>query len=550
MTRRFAACVAAALALAAPASAGASTVFTLSGHGWGHGIGMSQYGALGYAEHGWGYRQIMGHYFTGTHVAPLGRSATERVLLSSGANVDFGASGRIALRDAAGTRMTLAAGSYRLQEGGRAGHLQLVAKAGGAVTKGLAAPVSLSPGSQPLRLDDSAGIGFAGDHWHGSFRVVESGSSLWCVNVVGIEKYVRGVVPSEMPASWPLPALKAQAVAARSYAVATRNPSGAFDAYADTRSQVYGPIEHEASASNAAVAATARRVVWYRGAVATTFFSSSSGGRTSSEQAAWDTTAGQPYLVPVIDRYDSANGANPYHTWPLATYTGSGLARALGLSGSVTALATTVDRKSQRVLKLGVTTSGGSATLDGVQVQGRLGLRSVWFRLVQRTLTAPSTAVAGSGDHPLRPGVARARARPALAPHRRRRPVGRGDEPEGACRRQLLAPADADGGSRLPAAHGRQGGVAAGVRQGPAGAHARGRERALPRRHVPRARGRGARPVPADGRRMGEGVGLVGRQARERRLLDAARDRHMACPLRGRRHPPARPLGRPSPSRR
>jgi SpoIID/LytB domain protein len=396
MTRRLAACVAAALALAAPASAGASTVFTLSGHGWGHGIGMSQYGALGYAEHGWGYRQIMGHYFTGTHVGPLGHTATERVLLSSGASVDFGASGRIALRDAAGTRMTLAAGSYRLQEGGRAGHLQLVAKAGGAVTKGLAAPVSLSPGSQPLRLDDSAGIGFAGDHWHGSFRVVESGSSLWCVNVVGVEKYLRGVVPSEMPASWPLPALKAQAVAARSYAIATRNPSGAFDAYADTRSQVYGPIEHEAPASNGAVAATAGRVVWYRGTVATTFFSSSSGGRTSSEQAAWDTTAGQPYLVPVIDRYDSANGANPYHTWPRATYTGSGLARALGLSGSVTALTTTVDPKSRRVLKLGVTTSAGSATLDGVQVQGRLGLRSVWFRFVQRTLTAPSATVAGT----------------------------------------------------------------------------------------------------------------------------------------------------------
>src|SRR5579885_2213902 len=99
MTRRFAACVAAALALVAPASAGASTVFTLTGHGWGHGIGMSQYGALGYAEHGWGYRQMMDHYFTGTHVAPLGGAPTERVLLSAGANVDFGASSGMTLRD-------------------------------------------------------------------------------------------------------------------------------------------------------------------------------------------------------------------------------------------------------------------------------------------------------------------------------------------------------------------------------------------------------------------------------------------------------------------
>jgi stage II sporulation protein D len=397
MTRRVAACVAAALALVAPASAGASTVFTLTGHGWGHGIGMSQYGALGYAEHGWGYVQIMDHYFTGTHVASLGHSATERVLLSAGANTDFGASSRMTLRDSGGTRKTLAAGSYRLQEGGTSGHLQLVAKSSGAVTKALVAPVTISPGSQPLRLDDSAGIGFSGDHWHGSFRVVESGSSLLCVDAVGMEKYLRGVVPSEMPASWPLPALKAQAVAARSYAVATRNPSGDFDAYADTRSQVYGPIEHEASASTAAVADTAHLVVWYHGTVATTFFSSSSGGRTSSEQAAWDTSSGQPYLVPVNDQYDSANGANPYHTWPLKTYTASGLASALGVSGSVTGLTATVDAPSHRVLSLGVTASGGSATLDGVQVQGRLGLRSTWFRFAQRTITAPSTAVARAG---------------------------------------------------------------------------------------------------------------------------------------------------------
>jgi len=198
------------------------------------------------------------------------------------------------MRDGSGAKTALAEGTYHLQPGGAAGHLQLVSKSG-AVTKGLVAPVLISPRSQPLKLNDSAGIGFAGDHWHGSFRVIESGSSLLCVNVVGMEKYLRGVVPSEMPASWMLPALKAQAVAARSYAFATRNPAGDFDAYADTRSQVYGPIEHEAAASTAAVVDTAHLVVWYRRTVATTFFSSSSGGRTASEQAAWGTTFGEPY---------------------------------------------------------------------------------------------------------------------------------------------------------------------------------------------------------------------------------------------------------------
>jgi stage II sporulation protein D len=395
MTRRFAALTAAAAALLLPASAHASTVFTLTGHGWGHGIGLSQYGALGYAEHGFGYTQILGHYFTRTHVGPLHASVTERVLLSSGPAVHFGASAGMTLKDAAGTKKTLAAGLYHLQRGGAAGHLQLVSRATGGVTKGLVAPVTIGPRSQPLQLNDSAGIGFAGDHWHGSFRVLISGSTLLCVDVVGVEKYLRGVVPSEMPASWPAPALKSQAVAARSYAVATRNPPGLFDAYADTRSQVYGPIEHEAGASTAAVAATAHRVVWYRHTVATTFFSSSSGGRTSSEQAAWDTSSGQPYLVPVVDRYDAAGGANPNHTWAAQTYTPAGLARALGLSGVVGSVAMTIDGPSQRVLDLGVTSFGGTSTLSGDQVQSRMGLRSSYFRILQRTLVVPRRAVAG-----------------------------------------------------------------------------------------------------------------------------------------------------------
>jgi stage II sporulation protein D len=397
MTRRFASCIAVVAALVVPASAQAATVFTLTGHGWGHGIGMSQYGALGYAEHGWGYVPMLDHYFTGTHVGALPHAVTERVLLSSGPAVHFGAASGMRLRPASGPAITLKAGTYRLQPGGRAGHLQLVNAASGAVTKALVAPVQVNPGSQPLRLDDSAGIGFAGDHWHGSFRVIESGSTLLCVDVVGLEQYLRGVVPSEMPASWPLPALKAQAVAARSYAVATQNPSADFDAYADTRSQVYGPIEHQAAASTTAVTDTAHQVVWYRKTVATTFFSSSSGGRTASEQAAWGTTFGEPYLVPVIDRYDSADGANPNHTWRPVTYTPAGLAQALGLSGVVGSLDMTIDPASQRVLQMAVTSSAGTSTLTGDDVEADMGLRSNYFRLLQRTLVAPSTAVAAAG---------------------------------------------------------------------------------------------------------------------------------------------------------
>src|SRR5436305_1292086 len=121
--------------------------------------------------------------------------------------------------------------------------------------------------------------------------------------------------------------------AARSYAAATAGGS-VFDAYPDTRSQMYCPIEQQAAASDAAVAATKRQVVKYGGQVATTFFSSSSGGWTSSLSASWG-SPDQPYLVPVRDRYDGAGGLNPNHTWRPVAYTTSGLASRLGVSGGV-----------------------------------------------------------------------------------------------------------------------------------------------------------------------------------------------------------------------
>ena len=131
------------------------------------------------------------------------------------------------------------------------------------------------------------------------------------MNVVGLEAYLQGVVPREMPSAWPPEALKAQAVAARSYALATRAGRRAFDLYADVRSQVYGGVAAEEPATTTAVDATAGQVVLYDGKVATTFFFSTSGGRTASAADAW---SGEPvpYLVSVADPYDDAS---PYHDW-------------------------------------------------------------------------------------------------------------------------------------------------------------------------------------------------------------------------------------------
>lgn len=388
--------VAAAMAAAVPA-AQARTVFTLTGHGWGHGIGLSQYGALGYAQHGWSYDWILAHYYTGTTVSALPNAVQMRIQLASGrGSYAVSGSSRITVVDEGGTKSkTIPAGSYRVERG-TTGRLRVVdASSNARVVKHLTGPVRLGA-SQALRVDSTVGIGWAGDHWHGYLRVIRSGSSLMLVDVVPLEYYLRGVVPSEMPSSWLPAALRAQAVAARSYAVATRHPTSLFDAYADTRSQVYGPIEHEASSSNAAVSATAHQVLWYNGAVAVGFFSSSSGGWTASEQAAWGSSSGEPYLVPVRDRYDGAQGLNPNHTWPTRVFTARGLARELGVKGKVRSVDLVIDGPSQRITHATFHTGFGNRAYTGPGAELALGLRSNYFRIVGVTLKGPEHTIAGT----------------------------------------------------------------------------------------------------------------------------------------------------------
>src|SRR5205823_1138865 len=148
-----------------------------------------------------------------------------------------------------------------------------------------------------------------------------------------------GVVPREMPSAWEAEALKAQAVAARSYALANLHAGGSFDVYSDTRSQVYGGIAAEQPSTNDAVAATAGEVVLYDGDVADTLFFSTSGGRTASIEDVWPRAEPQPYLVAVPDPYDTAS---PYHNWT-QTITGSTLARQLRVPGALVDVQTTLN---------------------------------------------------------------------------------------------------------------------------------------------------------------------------------------------------------------
>jgi stage II sporulation protein D len=369
--------------LDAKAAAGAAT-FVVTGHGWGHGVGMSQYGAYGYAQKGVGYAKIVLHYFPGTSLgqAPVSKV---RVLLTSGvATLPIGSASDFRVRDATGAVHDVAAGKYTLTPA-------LKLKVDGEPTaRALPGPLLFQPGTSPLQLKHL---------YRGSVQFDVVSGKLRAINFVGLEQYLYGVVPSEMPFTWAPEALKAQAVVARSYALATRR-TGAFDLYPDTRSQVYLGVEHEKPSTTAAVDATAGQVVLYQGEVAKTFFFSTSGGRTASAEDVWGEAV--PYLVSVPDPYDSIS---PHHTWGPVAYTGAALAKRLKMKGRIVDVQTELN-SSGRIKQLTVVGTQGTVEMPGTSVRQRLGVQSTWFTVGVLSLTAPTTTVV-YGSRAQLTGVAR-----------------------------------------------------------------------------------------------------------------------------------------------
>ena len=273
------------LALAVPASASGGAAFFVDGHGWGHGIGMAQWGAYGYALHDdRSYSWILQHYYTDTTIGQSSVTSVRVLLVQGRRSVTVGSGAPFSLTDSKGKTVAFPAGTMTLGKGLKVNGRQLTA------------PVTFTRGASVLKL--------GGRPYRGKLVAHLRSSRLTIVNRVGIDDYISGVVPDEMPPSWSMEALKAQAVAARSYAIATRKTGGIFDLYPDTRSQVYGGVASEETRTNKAVNATAGEVVKYNGNVATTFFHSTSGGKTASIHDVWNST-GVPYLVSVPDKYDT-----------------------------------------------------------------------------------------------------------------------------------------------------------------------------------------------------------------------------------------------------
>ncbi len=383
-----AAIVAIALLALVPATAAADDL-VIEGRGWGHGVGLSQYGAYGYAlREGRDHRFILAHYYAGSGygTAPgrrirvrLKRVRAQRL---SGASVARAANGRRVRLVEARTYRFVALGPDRVQ---------VVDTSTGRTRARLRAPISVTGGATTT-LRGTAENGLSNGAYRGTMVFARDGGAVLAVNRISLERYLYGVVAAEMPASWPAEALKAQAVVARSYALRGLRPSSAYDVFADVRSQVYRGVAAETAATTTAVRGTSARVVTVGGQIAQTFFFSTSGGRTATNEEAF---GGSPlsYLRSVDDPHDDLS---PYHTWT-ARFTERAANRKLRtvLLGDLRSLTVASTTPSGRAATVEVRGSGGNRTVSAGTIRTLLGLRSNW-------ITSVSHRARNRGQTPIR----------------------------------------------------------------------------------------------------------------------------------------------------
>ena len=360
---------------------------TLRGHGNGHGHGMSQYGAKGAAERGRSYRRIIAFYYP--HTAWARTRGAVRVLITADTTRDtvVGARRGLKVRPVGGSWRPLSrsgAKRWRLTEvaGGRTAlDVALRGRSGWTRVRTVRGDAEVSAGGKPVRLYLPGGS----RRYRGTLRSVtpDAGASNGprdrdTVNVLPMEDYLRGVVPLEMPALWDADAVRAQAVAARSYAAYERaHPPRSHYQLCDTTScQVYGGYDAEQPASNKAVNATKRQARYAGGEPAFTQFSASNGG--------WTAKGSFRYLPAKRDRNERGSG-NPYATWTRTVSKASieswrpaiGTLRRVRLGNR--------DGHGQwngRVGTVQLRGTAGRTRVSGDEFRSQFGLPSTWF--VQR----------------------------------------------------------------------------------------------------------------------------------------------------------------------
>jgi stage II sporulation protein D len=390
---RTALCLLTALAsLALASTATAASRLIVRGGGFGHGVGMSQYGAYGFAQHGKDHAFILAHYYSGTQLAKLAGTTEVRILLRN--------AGRISFR---GARAVAGAGGRKLDPAQTYTGTRAL---GGAIVLTTSRGRSLGTYQAPLRISGaSTGVLVRGraqndvtdGRYRGDLELRPAALGVAAINVAALEDYVRGVVAGEVPTNWPAEALEAQAVAARTYAIATTKDGNGFDQYADTRSQHYVGIGGEEPTTNAAVTATNGEIVAYQGKPIVTYYFSTSGGQTENVENSFLGAEPEPWLVSVDDPYDDTS---PRHRWQRQMTLGSAGARLGGLvKGSLLQIRVLRRGRSPRVVRAQVVGTGGTTNVTGPQLRSKLGLYDTWARFT--VITASGTR--GDGNTPKTP---------------------------------------------------------------------------------------------------------------------------------------------------
>ncbi|MDP1793681.1 MAG: SpoIID/LytB domain-containing protein, partial [Acidimicrobiales bacterium] len=380
----------------------APSVFRIEGGGFGHGIGMSQYGALGFAQQGAGYQDILAHYFQGTSVQTLTQPGEVRIWLgadtSAPADMVFTPSGATDIVVNGSGVIGTAPANKTITMSASSGKFNFVVQDGPTFNQvgGDGNNVYLAYNGSPIRLDHTGH-----QYKYGQIEMsIPADNHLRAVlGNMSMEQYLYGL--GEVPSSWPADALKAQVVAARTYALEKYNRLGfirsecACTLWRDVRDQNYVGYEKETGSNGdkwvAAVNATLGQTSTYQGSPIQAFYSSSSGGHTENSENVF--VQALPYLRGVNDPYDSANGQNSLHKWTrdisfadMQNYMNSSSSTSVGTLSNVEFVNPL--GVSGRVIKYNSGTGGGGVRVTGSNGTKRLNGDS--FRSVVNAASTPT----------------------------------------------------------------------------------------------------------------------------------------------------------------
>ncbi len=391
------------------------------GHGYGHGVGMSQYGARGRALAGQDAATILAHYYQGTILGTTNPNRPVRILVLQAfvASPDrplrlYGRSGPWTIDGIADVFPSDA--QLRVTKIGT-GFRAVVRDAGGAVlldtqTKGTIRLRPTVPATGRIQVFSKPS---AYDLYRGVIRLRARSHGIDVIDETTLDLYVRGVVPVEMPAGWPIEALRAQAIATRSYAAHRLHPkTGFYDLYDDGRTQVYRGSRAERAATNRAIADTSGIVLRNGLSIANTLFSSTGGGATENNENVFTTATGQIVAGPVPYLRGSADVApdgTPYDadapraSWQTAAYTLDQLSAFFAADdrtnvGTLTALDLSSVGVSGRLIRVTLTGSLGTKTVSGAVFRSVFNAQTpaadpyMWSTLVS---TSPIPAPAPTG---------------------------------------------------------------------------------------------------------------------------------------------------------